>query len=58
MYGFALGILYAYCREKSGSLLAPITGCNVSDGLECVFDASHDIGLALTRMEAFLTLAG
>jgi uncharacterized protein len=34
MYGFALGILYAYWREKSGSLLAPIIGHNVSDGVE------------------------
>lgn len=34
LYAFALGILYAYWREKSGSLLAPIIGHNVSDGLE------------------------
>jgi len=34
VYGFALGILYAYWREKSGSLLAPIIGHNVSDGVE------------------------
>jgi uncharacterized protein len=26
IYAFALGILYAYWREKSGSLLAPISG--------------------------------
>lgn len=31
---FALGILYAYWREKSGSLLAPILGHNMSDGVE------------------------
>jgi uncharacterized protein len=34
IYGFAIGILYAYWREKSGSLLAPIIGHNVSDGVE------------------------
>jgi uncharacterized protein len=32
IYAFALGILYAYWREKSGSLLAPIVAHNVSDG--------------------------
>lgn len=36
IYAFALGILYAYWREKSGSLLAPIIGHNVSDGVEYV----------------------
>jgi uncharacterized protein len=36
IYAFALGILYAYWREKSGSVLAPIVGHNVSDGLEYV----------------------
>ncbi len=36
IYAFALGILYAYWREKSGSLLAPIVGHNVSDGVEYV----------------------
>jgi membrane protease YdiL (CAAX protease family) len=34
VYAFALGILYAYWREKSGSLLAPIIGHNMSDGVE------------------------
>jgi uncharacterized protein len=34
IYAFTLGILYAYWREKSGSLLAPIIGHNVSDGVE------------------------
>jgi hypothetical protein len=34
IYAFGLGILYAYWREKSGSLLAPIIGHNVSDGVE------------------------
>lgn len=34
IYAFALGILYAYWREKSGSLLSPIIGHNVSDGVE------------------------
>jgi uncharacterized protein len=34
IYAFALGILYAYWREKSGSLLAPILGHNMSDGVE------------------------
>ena len=36
MYAFALGILYAYWRERSGSLVAPIIGHNVSDGVEYV----------------------
>jgi membrane protease YdiL (CAAX protease family) len=36
IYAFALGILYAYWREKSGSLLAPIIGHNVSDGVEYI----------------------
>ena len=36
IYAFTLGILYAYWREKSGSLLAPIIGHNVSDGMEYV----------------------
>jgi hypothetical protein len=36
IYAFALGIFYAYWREKSGSLLAPIVGHNVSDGVEYV----------------------
>lgn len=36
IYAFALGILYAYWREKSGSLLGPIIGHNVSDGVEYV----------------------
>lgn len=34
IYAFALGILYAYWREKSGSLLASIVGHNISDGVE------------------------
>lgn len=33
-YAFALGILYAYWREKSDSLIAPIIGHNFSDGVE------------------------
>jgi uncharacterized protein len=36
IYAFALGILYAYWREKSGSLLAPIIGHNMGDGVEYV----------------------
>jgi hypothetical protein len=36
IYAFALGILYAYWREQSGSLLAPIIGHNMSDGVEYV----------------------
>jgi membrane protease YdiL (CAAX protease family) len=36
IYAFGLGILYAYWREKSRSLLAPIIGHNVSDGVEYV----------------------
>jgi uncharacterized protein len=36
IYAFALGILYAYWREKSGSLLAPIIGHNVGDGVEYI----------------------
>jgi hypothetical protein len=31
---FAVGILYAYWREKSGSVLAPILGNNVSHGVK------------------------
>jgi uncharacterized protein len=34
IYAFALGILYAYWREKSGSLLAPSIGHNLGDGVE------------------------
>lgn len=34
LYAFALGILYAYWREKSASLVAPIVGHNASDGFE------------------------
>lgn len=34
IYAFGLGILYAYWREKSGSVLAPIIGHNVGDGVE------------------------
>jgi len=36
IYAFALGVLYAYWREKSQSLLAAIIGHNVSDGAEYV----------------------
>jgi uncharacterized protein len=36
IYAFAIGIVYAYWREKSGSLLAPIIGHNVGDGVEYV----------------------
>jgi hypothetical protein len=32
LYAFALGVLYAYWLEKSGSVLAPAVGHNVSDG--------------------------
>jgi uncharacterized protein len=34
IYAIALGILYAYWREKSGSLTASILGHNFSDGVE------------------------
>ncbi len=34
LYAFALGVLYAYWLEKSRSVLAPIIGHNVSDGVE------------------------
>jgi uncharacterized protein len=34
LYAIALGILYAYWREKSGSLTAAIIGHNLSDGIE------------------------
>jgi hypothetical protein len=34
VYAFALGVLYAYWLEKSGSVLAPIVGHNVSDVTE------------------------
>lgn len=33
IYAFTLGVLYAYWLEKSGSVLAPIIGHNVSDGV-------------------------
>ncbi|MGH6993661.1 MAG: lysostaphin resistance A-like protein, partial [Caulobacteraceae bacterium] len=33
VYAFGLGLLYAYCFEKSGSLLAPIVAHNLSDGV-------------------------
>jgi uncharacterized protein len=33
-YAIALGILYAYWREKSGSLIAAIVGHNAGDGVE------------------------
>jgi membrane protease YdiL (CAAX protease family) len=36
IYAFALGILYAYWREKSGSVLAPVIAHNVGDGVESV----------------------
>jgi uncharacterized protein len=35
-YAFALGVLYAYWLEKSQSVLAPIIGHNLSDGVEYV----------------------
>jgi membrane protease YdiL (CAAX protease family) len=35
-YALALGILYAYWLEKSGSILAPIVGHNASDGVEYI----------------------
>ncbi|MDE2464941.1 MAG: CPBP family intramembrane metalloprotease [Alphaproteobacteria bacterium] len=31
VYAFVLGVLYAYWLEKSGSVLAPIVGHNLSD---------------------------
>jgi membrane protease YdiL (CAAX protease family) len=34
IYAFALGVLYAYWLEKSRSVVAPIIGHNVSDGVE------------------------
>jgi hypothetical protein len=34
VYAFALGVLYAYWLEKSQSIVAPIVGHNVSDGVE------------------------
>ncbi|MGH6878162.1 MAG: lysostaphin resistance A-like protein [Rhizomicrobium sp.] len=33
-YAFALGVLYAYWLEKSKSIVAPIVGHNVGDGVE------------------------
>jgi membrane protease YdiL (CAAX protease family) len=33
IYAFTLGVLYAYWLEKSNSVLAPIIGHNVSDGV-------------------------
>jgi uncharacterized protein len=35
-YAFALGVLYAYWLEKSKSVVAPIVGHNVSDGVEYI----------------------
>lgn len=34
LYAFALGVAYAYWLEKSRSVVAPIVGHNVSDGIE------------------------
>jgi membrane protease YdiL (CAAX protease family) len=34
VYAFVLGVLYAYWLEKSKSVVAPILGHNVSDGVE------------------------
>ena len=34
VYAFLLGVLYAYWLEKSRSVVAPIIGHNVSDGVE------------------------
>lgn len=34
LYAFLLGVLYAYWLEKSRSVVAPIVGHNVSDGVE------------------------
>ncbi len=31
VYAFALGLLYAYCFEKSGSIVAPVLAHNISD---------------------------
>lgn len=36
-YAFALGVLYAYCLEKSRSIVAPILAHNMSDGITTVF---------------------
>jgi membrane protease YdiL (CAAX protease family) len=36
IYAFALGILYAYWLEKSGSVVAPIVGHNFGDGIAYV----------------------
>lgn len=36
IYAFAFGIFYAYWREKSGSVLAPVIAHNVGDGVESV----------------------
>jgi uncharacterized protein len=47
IYAFALGILYAYWREKSGSLLAPIVGQRGRRG-GVRFDVFDETGLALT----------
>jgi len=34
IYAFLLGVLYAYWLEKSQSIVAPIIGHNLSDGVE------------------------
>lgn len=44
-YAFALGVLYAYWLEKSGSIVAPIIGHNASDFVEYALLYSW-IGLA------------
>jgi hypothetical protein len=47
IYAFELGILYAYWREKSGSLLAPIVGQRGRRG-GVRFDVFDEMGLAMT----------
>ena len=43
IYALALGILYAWMRERSGSLIAPMLTHSVSDFVEyaCVFPLAH-----------------
>jgi membrane protease YdiL (CAAX protease family) len=53
IYAFIVGVLYAYWREKSKSIVAPIIGHNVSDGVEYAIEAPEG---ALLTQDACLVL--
>jgi membrane protease YdiL (CAAX protease family) len=38
LYAVALGVIYAYLYERTGSLVAPIVTHNVSDGVELALE--------------------